>query len=44
MKKGARIKDIAEALNISITTVSRALNDKEDISEIDFLIKDYILK
>ena len=33
MAKGARLKDIAEALNISITTVSRALNDKEDISD-----------
>jgi len=33
MRKGARLKDIAEALNISITTVSRALNDKADISD-----------
>jgi len=33
MKKRARLKDIAEALNISVTTVSRALNDKADISE-----------
>lgn len=33
MKKRARLKDIAEALNLSITTVSRALNDKSDISQ-----------
>jgi LacI family transcriptional regulator len=32
MKKRTRLKDIAEALNMSITTVSRALNNKEDIS------------
>lgn len=32
MKKRVRLKDIASALNLSITTVSRALNDKEDIS------------
>lgn len=32
MKKRARLKDISEALNLSITTISRALNDKEDIS------------
>ena len=32
MKRKARLKDIAEALNISTTTVSRALNNKEDIS------------
>lgn len=33
MKRKARLKDIAEALNISTTTVSRALNNKDDISE-----------
>jgi len=33
MKKRARLKDIATALNLSITTVSRALNNKEDISQ-----------
>ncbi len=33
MKKRARLKDIANALNLSITTVSRALNDKPDISQ-----------
>ncbi len=32
MKKRVRLKDIATALNLSITTVSRALNDKPDIS------------
>ncbi len=32
MRKRATLKDIAKALNISITTVSRALNDKADIS------------
>lgn len=33
MAKRATLKDIAESLNISITTVSRALNDKADINE-----------
>jgi LacI family transcriptional regulator len=33
MKKRATLKDIANALNISITTVSRALNNKDDISQ-----------
>jgi len=33
MAKDARLIDIANALNISITTVSRALNDKDDISQ-----------
>lgn len=33
MKRKARLKDIAEALNISTTTVSRALNNKDDISD-----------
>lgn len=33
MKKRVRLKDIASALNLSITTVSRALNDKSDISD-----------
>lgn len=33
MRKRTGLKDIAEALNISITTVSRALNDKYDISQ-----------
>jgi len=33
MRKRAKLKDIAEALNISIATVSRALNDKYDINE-----------
>lgn len=32
MKRRATLRDIANALNISITTVSRALNDKDDIS------------
>ena len=32
MKRRATLKDIANALNISVTTVSRALNDKDDIS------------
>ena len=32
MKKRVRLKDIASALNLSITTVSRALNNKSDIS------------
>ena len=32
MTKKAKLKDIAEALGISITTVSRAINGKEDIS------------
>ena len=33
MSKSAKLKDIAEALNVSIATVSRALNDKPDISQ-----------
>ena len=41
MKKRATLKDIANALNISITTVSRALNDKEDISQ---ATKDAVLR
>ena len=32
MKNRATLKDIAKALNVSITTVSRALNNKTDIS------------
>ncbi|MFT4536775.1 MAG: LacI family transcriptional regulator [Saprospiraceae bacterium] len=32
MAKSATLKDIAKALNVSVTTVSRALNDKDDIS------------
>jgi len=32
MIKRTKLKDIAEALNISITTVSRAINSKSDIS------------
>ncbi len=32
MKRRATLRDIANALNISVTTVSRALNDKDDIS------------
>lgn len=32
MKKATRLKDIAEGLNVSITTVSKALNDHPDIS------------
>lgn len=32
MRKRTGLKDIAEALDISVTTVSRALNDKYDIS------------
>lgn len=32
MSKKVNLKDIAQALNLSITTVSRALNDKPDIS------------
>ncbi len=31
MKKRATLKDIATALNVSVATVSRALNNKEDI-------------
>lgn len=34
MKKIVRLKDLAEGLNVSITTVSKALNDHPDISEI----------
>jgi len=33
LKKRPTLKDIAKALNVSTTTVSRALNNKEDISE-----------
>lgn len=33
MIKRTKLKDIAEALNISVTTVSRAINSKSDISE-----------
>jgi len=33
MKKRTTLKDIAQALNLSITTVSRALNDKGDIGD-----------
>lgn len=33
MAKRATLKDIAESLNISITTVSRALNNKADINQ-----------
>jgi DNA-binding LacI/PurR family transcriptional regulator len=33
MKKAATIKDIAKALGVSISTVSRALQDKPEISE-----------
>ena len=33
MKKRPTLKDIANALNVSTTTVSRALNNKEDISK-----------
>ncbi len=32
MNRRPKLKDIAEALNVSITTVSRALNDKSDIN------------
>jgi len=32
MNKRAKLKDIAQALNVSITTVSRALNNKSDIN------------
>ena len=32
MKKVTRLKDLAEGLNVSITTVSKALNDHPDIS------------
>lgn len=32
MKKKTKLKDIADTLNISIATVSRALNNKEDIN------------
>lgn len=32
MNRRAKLKDIAEALNVSITTVSRALNNKTDIN------------
>jgi len=33
MIKRTKLKDIAQALNISVTTVSRAINSKSDISE-----------
>jgi len=33
MIKRTKLKDIAEALNISVTTVSRAINSKSDISD-----------
>lgn len=33
MSKAATLRDIAKALNVSVTTVSRALNDKDDISK-----------
>ena len=33
MKQRPTLKDIAKALNVSITTVSRALNDKDDIGQ-----------
>ena len=41
MRKRTGLKDIAQALNISVTTVSRALNDKYDISQ---KTKDLVLK
>lgn len=34
MIKRTKLKDIADALNISVTTVSRAINSKSDISEV----------
>src|SRR5690625_6373967 len=33
MKKNITLKDIAEKLNVSSVTVSKALNDKEGVSE-----------
>ena len=33
MQEKVRLKDLAEKLNISITTVSKALNGHPDISE-----------
>ena len=33
MKKNVTMKDVAKSLNISIVTVSKALNDKEGVSE-----------
>ena len=33
MKKASTIKDIAKALGVSVSTVSRALQDKPEISE-----------
>jgi LacI family transcriptional regulator len=33
MKKAATIKDIAKAIGVSVSTVSRALQDKPEISE-----------
>ena len=33
MKKAATIKDIAKAIGVSISTVSRALQDKPEISD-----------
>ena len=32
MKRVTRLKDLAEGLGVSITTVSKALNDHPDIS------------
>jgi len=34
MVKRTKLKDIADALNISVTTVSRAINSKTDISDV----------
>ena len=33
MKKAATIKDIAKSIGVSVSTVSRALKDKPEISE-----------
>jgi LacI family transcriptional regulator len=41
MKKAATIKDIAKALSVSVSTVSRALQDKPEISEdTKFLVRE----
>ena len=33
MKRAVTLKDLAERLNTSVTTISKALNDHSDISE-----------
>jgi len=44
-KKQLRLKDIAAALELSVSTVSRALNDKSDINQATkTLVMDYVKK